>query len=345
MNVSVVGATGYSGMELIRLLANHPSFSLSGVYSSSTAGSRLDSENKQLHGLTQLILKVYDADEIANTSDLVFLALPSGIAKKLVPGLYEKNLKIIDLSGDLRLKGQGEYEKWYKQPAAKAEYVQEAVYGLSEWNRQEIANARLIANPGCYPTASLLALAPLAANGLIESSDIIIDAKSGISGAGKKSTDTTHYAQTNENLSIYKVHKHQHIPEIEQQLRHWDASLEPVMFTTHLVPMTRGIMATIHAKVKKGVTASKIERTLVDHYGDEPFIRLRGDNQFPSTKEVYGTNYCDIGFRMDERTGRVTLVSVIDNLVKGAAGQAVHNANIMMGLEETEGLRLVPVFP
>ncbi|WP_455661690.1 N-acetyl-gamma-glutamyl-phosphate reductase [Pradoshia sp.] len=345
MNVSVVGATGYSGMELIRLLANHPSFTVSGVYSSSTAGSRLDAENKQLHGLTQLVLKEYNADEIADTSDLVFLALPSGIAKDLVPELYEKNVKIIDLSGDLRLKEHGEYEQWYKKPAAKAEYVQEAVYGLSEWNRPNIGKAKLLANPGCYPTATLLALAPLAEQGLIESSDVIVDAKSGISGAGKKSSNATHYAHANENLSIYKVHKHQHIPEIEQQLRHWNSSFEPIMFSTHLVPMTRGIMATIHAKVKKGVTSKEILDAFVQKYEKEPFVRLRGENDFPSTKEVYGTNFCDIGFRIDERTDRVTLVSVIDNLVKGAAGQAVHNANIMMGLKETEGLQLVPVFP
>ena len=345
MNVSVVGATGYSGMELIRLLANHPYFSVSGVYSSSTAGSRLDAENKQLHGLTQLVLKEYNADEIAATSDLVFLALPSGIAKDLVPELFEKDVKIIDLSGDLRLKEHGEYEKWYKKPAAKAEYVQEAVYGLSEWNRQRIAKAKLLANPGCYPTATLLALAPLAEQGLIESSDIIVDAKSGISGAGKNSSGVTHYAHANENLSIYKVHKHQHIPEIEQQLKHWDSSFEPIMFSTHLVPMTRGIMATIHAKVKRGVTSKDMRDAFMQKYEKEPFVRLRGENSFPATKEVYGTNFCDIGFRIDERTNRVTLVSVIDNLVKGAAGQAVHNANIMMGLDETDGLRLVPVFP
>ena len=345
MNVSVVGATGYSGMELIRLLANHPSLSISGVYSSSTAGSRLDSENKQLQGLTQLILKEFNADEIAETSDLVFLALPSGIAKDLVPELYEKDVKIIDLSGDLRLKELGEYEKWYRKSAAKEEYVQEAVYGLSEWNREKIAKAKLLANPGCYPTATLLALAPLAAQGLIESSDVIIDAKSGVSGAGKKASDATHYAHINENLSIYKVHKHQHIPEIEQQLREWDSSFEPVLFSTHLVPMTRGIMATIHAKVKMGVTSRDIEEAFEQKYEKEPFVRLRGENDFPSTKEVYGSNYCDIGFRIDERTNRVTVVSVIDNLVKGAAGQAIHNANIMLGLDETEGLRLVPLFP
>ena len=345
MNVSVVGATGYSGMELIRLLANHPSLSISGVYSSSTAGSRLDAENRQLHGLTELVLKEFDAEEIAHTSELVFLALPSGIAKNLVPELYEKDVKIIDLSGDLRLKEPGEYEKWYKKPEAKPEYVQEAVYGLSEWNRKEIEKAKLIANPGCYPTASLLGLAPLAAQGLIETDDVIVDAKSGISGAGKKTSEAAHYAHANENLSIYKVHQHQHIPEIEQQLKHWDSSFKPIMFTTHLVPMTRGIMATIHAKVKKGVTSKELADAFEQKYGEEAFVRLRGENEFPSTKEVYGSNYCDIGFRLDERTNRVTVVSVIDNLVKGAAGQAVHNANIMMGLDETAGLHFVPMFP
>ena len=345
MNVSVVGATGYSGMELIRMLASHPTFHLTDVYSSSSSGNRLDHENRQHFGLIPHILNEVDPGLIAKKSELVFLALPSGISKKLVPELYEYGVKIIDLSGDLRLKDEALYAEWYKGEPAPKQYLQKSVYGLSEWNRDKIRESRLIANPGCYPTAVLLGLAPLLSNKLIESSDIIIDAKSGVSGAGKKSNDSTHYAHINDNLSIYKVHQHQHIPEIEQQLSEWDSSLDPIMFTTHLAPMTRGIMATIHAKLKPEVTSEEINAAYLQAYEKEYFIRYRGENSFSSTKEVYGSNFCDIGFRIDKRTGRVTIVSVIDNLVKGAAGQAIHNANIMMGLKETEGLGFYPVYP
>ncbi|OCA89987.1 N-acetyl-gamma-glutamyl-phosphate reductase [Pradoshia sp. D12] len=345
MNVSVVGATGYSGMELIRLLSSHPTFHLTAVYSSSSAGNRLDHENRQHFGLIPHVLSEVDPGLIAKQSELVFLAMPSGVSKELVPELYKKGLKIIDLSGDHRLKSGELYEKWYKGSPPSNDLLQNSVYGLSEWNRAAIRESRLIANPGCYPTATLLGLVPLLSNELIESSDIIIDAKSGVSGAGKKSNDSKHYAHVNDNLSIYKVHQHQHIPEIEQQLSEWDSELAPIMFTTHLIPMTRGIMVTMHAKVKPEVTAEHIHNAFLTAYQNEFFIRYRGENSFSSTKEVYGSNFCDIGFRMDERTGRVTVVSVIDNLVKGAAGQAIHNANIMMGLEETEGLRFYPVYP
>ena len=345
MNVSVVGATGYSGMELIRMLSSYPTFRLTAVYSSSSSGNRLDHENRQHFGLVPHILNEVDPGLIAKQSDLVFLALPSGISKKLVPELYEYGVKIIDLSGDHRLKNEELYEKWYKGEPAPGSFLQKSVYGLSEWNRDRIRESRLIANPGCYPTAALLGLAPLLSTELIESSDIIIDAKSGVSGAGKKSNDATHYAHINENLSIYKVHQHQHIPEIEQQLSEWDSSLAPIMFTTHLVPMTRGIMVTMHAKLKSNVTVDHINNAFLQAYENEFFIRYRGENSFSSTKEVYGSNFCDIGFRIDERTGRVTVVSVIDNLVEGAAGRAIHNANIMMGLKETEGLGFYPVYP
>lgn len=345
MNVSVVGATGYSGMELIRLLSSHPTFHLTAVYSSSSAGNRLDHENRQHFGLIPHVLSEVDPGLIAKQSELVFLAMPSGVSKELVPELYKKGLKIIDLSGDHRLKNGELYEKWYEESPPSSDLLQKSVYGLSEWNRAAIRESRLIANPGCYPTATLLGLVPLLSNKLIESSDIIIDAKSGVSGAGKKNNDSKHYAHVNDNLSIYKVHQHQHIPEIEQQLLEWDSELTPIMFTTHLIPMTRGIMVTMHAKVKPEVTAEHIHNAFLTAYQNEFFIRYRGENSFSSTKEVYGSNFCDIGFRMDERTGRVTVVSVIDNLVKGAAGQAIHNANIMMGLEETEGLRFYPVYP
>lgn len=345
MNVSIVGATGYSGMELIRLLHNHPIFHLAGVYSSSQNGTMLDSVNRHLFGLTSNTFQEINSERIAENSELVFLAVPSGISKNLVSDLSQYPIKMIDLSGDLRLKNPADYEKWYGSSAASTLYLEQAVYGLTEWNRERIASANLIANPGCYPTASILAIAPLLKHKLIEATDMIIDAKSGVSGAGKKSNSTTHFAHVDENLSIYKVHKHQHIPEIEQTLLEYEPELKPIMFTTHLIPMTRGIMATIHVKAKPKVRVSDIEECFQNEYDKELFIRIRPYGEFPATKEVYGTNLCDIGFRLDDRTGWLTIVSVIDNLVKGAAGQAIQNANLMFNIDESTGLSHFPIYP
>jgi len=286
-----------------------------------------------------------DAAEIASRADVVFTATPSGVSAKIVPQMLEAGLKVIDLSGDFRLRDGAEYEEWYKHPAPGNDYLQQAVYGLCELNGEHVAGVNLVSNPGCYSTATLLGLIPAIEAGWIKHESIIVDAKSGVSGAGRGINLTVHYSEINENFKAYKVNKHQHIPEIEQTLT--DIAGEKVMitFTTHLVPMTRGIMSTMYA----GMNDKYSEQDFVDlyrkYYTGRPFVRIRNAGILPATKEVSGSNYCDIGFATDARTGRVTIVSVIDNIVKGAAGQAIQNLNLMMGWEETLGLGYTPVYP
>ena len=290
-------------------------------------------------------LEEIDAEKIAKTSDIVFLATPSGVSSKLISDFSELNIKVIDLSGDLRLQTPGEYETWYKKRSAPQHMIEKAVYGLTEWNEEEIGQADFIANPGCYPTATLLGLAPLFTEGWATGEDVIIDAKSGVSGAGKSLSAITHYSEMNENFKIYKVNQHQHIPEVEQQLKRWFSDTKPISFNTHLVPMTRGIMATMYVKVNRQTTTAEVRDLYETVYANHPFVRVQPLGKFPSTKQVYGSNFCDIGVDYDERTGKVVIVSVIDNIVKGAAGQAIQNANIMMGLEETAGLWSAPLYP
>ncbi|MFJ7976072.1 N-acetyl-gamma-glutamyl-phosphate reductase [Peribacillus sp. NPDC096379] len=343
MNVSIVGATGYGGLELIRLLKNHPNMKIASLHTSSKFDRKIsESHTHLLH--EDFVLEEINPEKIADKSDIVFLATPSGVSAELVSAFSQVNVKVIDLSGDLRLKTPGEYEKWYKKTAAPQKIIDSAVYGLTEWNAQHIKEANVIANPGCYPTATLLGLAPLFTEGLV-AGDVIVDAKSGVSGAGKSPSDMTHFSDMNENFKIYKVHEHQHIPEIEQQLSVWSQKIEPITFTTHLVPMTRGIMATMYVKVNKRISTQELYDLYQTTYNSHPFVRIQRAGQFPVTKQVYGSNFCDIGMAYDERTGKVTIVSVIDNLVKGAAGQAIQNANIMMGLEETAGLSTIPIYP
>jgi N-acetyl-gamma-glutamyl-phosphate reductase len=251
----------------------------------------------------------------------------------------------VDLSGDLRLRNTDDYQKWYKKEPVSSDLVNKFVYGLSEWNRENIEKANWISNPGCYPTATLLGLAPVVQENLVKPDSIIIDAKSGISGAGRTPSRGTMLAEMNENFKIYKVNEHQHIPEIEQQLTDWNSEIEPVTFSTHLLPTNRGIMATIYATLKEKNSTNQIYELFKTAYKGHPFVRVRPINTFPAIKEVTGSNYCDIGVHVDERTGRLTIVSVIDNLMKGAAGQAVQNANIMSGLDETTGLNFLPLYP
>ncbi|MGG4267012.1 N-acetyl-gamma-glutamyl-phosphate reductase [Peribacillus simplex] len=345
MNVSIVGATGYGGVELIRFLNNHPQFKIKSLHTSSQFGRYLYEENSHLMHMKDKLEQI-DPEAIAKKSDIVFLATPSGVSSQLISEFLDFDIKVIDLSGDLRLQTPGEYEHWYKKPAAPQHIIEEAVYGLAEWNAEAIRQATIVANPGCYPTASLLGLAPLFTEGLAgAAAEVIIDAKSGVSGAGKSLSSGTHYSEMNENFKIYKVNQHQHIPEIEQQLGRWSSDLQPITFNTHLVPMTRGIMATMYIKVNRETSNVELKDLYETVYEKHSFVRVQPLDHFPSTKQVYGSNFCDIGVTYDERTGRVTVVSVIDNLVKGAAGQAIQNANILMGLEETAGLWNSPLYP
>lgn len=344
MKVSIIGTTGYGGVELLRILNQHPVFQIHSIHS--TRGEiPIWEEYPHLYGILNERIQVIDFDQIGEESDLVFLATPSGVSRKLVKELANKDVKIIDLSGDHRLQNSLDYSQWYKLEPAEDVVVDQAVYGLSEWNEHDIESASLIANPGCYATAALLGLGPVAKEELIEPDTIIIDGKSGTSGAGKSLTKGSLYAEVNENFKIYKVNEHQHTPEIEQQLRSWNKHTKPITFSTHLLPITRGITTTIYARLKTNWSTEQLLELYRETYNKHPFIRIRPLGNFPAVKEVAGSNYCDIGLHVDERTGRVTIVSVIDNLMKGAAGQAVQNANILYGLDQTSGLDFMPLYP
>ncbi|MGG1518895.1 N-acetyl-gamma-glutamyl-phosphate reductase [Paenibacillus oryzisoli] len=345
VRAAIIGATGYGGAEVIRLLQAHPYAHITSVISTSNAGAPLADHFPHLQEVVVDVLDALDVDLIAGKADVVFLATPAGVSAELSPKLLAAGLKVIDISGDLRLKSGSEYEQWYKKPAASADMLERSVYGLCEVFGDEVKGQDLIANPGCYPTATLLGLIPAVEAGWIDPSTIIIDAKSGVSGAGRGVGLGTHYAEVNENFSAYKINKHQHIPEIEQALSRVAGKPVVTTFTTHLVPMTRGIMSTMYATIQGEHGAQDFIDKYKAYYEGRKFVRIRQAGKTPATKEVAGSNYCDIGFAVDERTNRVTIVSVIDNVVKGAAGQAIQNLNLMYGWDETTGLLFSPVFP
>ncbi|MBS4203477.1 N-acetyl-gamma-glutamyl-phosphate reductase [Lederbergia citrea] len=344
MKAGIVGATGYGGAELLRILHSHPEFQIGALYTSSQQGEAIQNHYPHLTENFPQVLEEINPVQMAKEMDVIFLAVPSGIASKLAPQILDEGCAVVDLSGDFRLKNSADYEDWYHKKAGPEEWIEKAVYSLPELNRASIKGARFISNPGCYPTATLLGLAPLIKEELLVEGSIIVDAKSGVSGAGQSPSLSTIYSELNENLKIYKVNEHQHIPEIEQMLKIMGYS-SPITFQTHLVPMTRGIMATIYGSIKTNITENDLWNLYAEYYRDEPFVRVRGKGNFPATKEVAASNYCDIGVAFDERTKRATIVSVIDNLMKGAAGQAIQNANIMFGFDETTGLNFSPVYP
>jgi len=344
LKVAIIGATGYSGVELIRLLLKHPHVQIQSIISGSQSGIELTEIYPHLKGILQETLTDLDVERISNEVDLVFFATPSGVSRDSLPQFMERGVKCIDISGDFRLPAE-EYEKWYKHEPADSKYLAQAVYGLSEIYPEKIKNASYIANPGCYPTATLLGLIPALEKGLISSHSIIIDGKSGVSGAGRKASLATHYVETNENVRAYKLGAHQHIPEIEQTLSDISKEKVTVTFSTHLIPMTRGIMCTMYADLNQTVSTAEVIRIYQEYYQDHPFVRIRPEGTWPATKDVYGSNYCDIGFMADPRTNRLTIVSVIDNVVKGAAGQAIQNLNLMNGWDIQTGLEFTPVYP
>lgn len=345
LRVAIVGSTGYGGVELIRLLQAHPYIEITSVISSSSSGVPISDGFPHLTNIVAKNLDGVDPGEIAQAADLVFTATPSGVSAKLVPELLAAGLKVIDLSGDFRLKDGAAYEQWYKHPAPSSELLEKAVYGLCEVFGEEVKGVDFISNPGCYPTATLLGLIPAISAGWIDPATLIIDAKSGVSGAGRGTSLMTHFAEINENFKAYKVNKHQHIPEIEQVLSQVSGEPVTVTFTTHLVPMTRGIMSTMYATLKGPYTEEDFIGLYREYYKDRSFVRIRDNGVWPATKEVSGSNYCDIGFAVDARTNRLTVIAVIDNVVKGAAGQAIQNLNLMMGWEESLGLTFTPVYP
>lgn len=345
LRAAIIGSTGYGGVELIRLLLQHPQVEIAAVLSSSSAGEPLTASYPHLQEIYTGTLESIDPASLKGKVDVIFAATPAGVVAKLAPQFLEVGLTLIDLSGDFRLKDGEAYSTWYKHQPAPAALLDEALYGLPELKEGERRQTRLLSNPGCYPTAAILGLAPAIAAGWIDPSTIIIDAKSGVSGAGRGASLGTHYSELNENFKAYKVNQHQHIPEIEQALGWVAGKPVQVTFTTHLVPMTRGIMCTSYATQVEHHSAAEWVALYNEYYAGRPFVRVRPAGALPATKEVWGSNYCDIGLAPDPRTGRLTVVSVIDNLVKGAAGQAIQNLNLLMGWDEDLGLRLAPVYP
>jgi N-acetyl-gamma-glutamyl-phosphate reductase len=345
LRVAIIGSTGYGGVELIRLLLQHPNVNITSVISSSQAGTPIADAYPHLCEIVVDTLDGVDIELIRSKADVVFAATPNGVSSGLVPQLLDAGLKVIDLSGDFRLKSSDAYERWYKHEPAQASYVERAVYGLSEIYAEEVRGASFVSNPGCYATAASLGLIPIVAAEWIDPNSIIIDAKSGVSGAGRGLSMGVHFSETNENFKAYKVNSHQHTPEIEQTLSQQSGKDIKVTFTPHLVPMTRGIMCTMYGTLIESVSNDDLIDLYRRFYDGRPFVRIRDEGKLPTTKEVWGSNYVDMGFSIDNRTGRVTIITVEDNLVKGAAGQAIQNLNLMMGWDESVGLLMAPVYP
>lgn len=341
--VAVIGATGYTGSELVRLLLGHPRAELVAITSESRAGEPFSAVHPAFGGLCDLPLRRME-EVPALKPDLVFLALPHTVSMDAAARLRPEGIPIVDLSADYRLAGPDAYAAWYGTEHRDPEGFAHAVYGLPERHREAIRSARLVANPGCYPTATILALAPLVEAGWVDG-PLVADAKSGVSGAGVKPKETTHYANVADNFRAYGVAGHRHTAEIEEQLSLAGGAPVTVQFTPHLLPVDRGILSTVYARPREGagLTAERLADRYREAYAEEPFVRLRAEP--PSLKDVRASNHVDLHPVYDERTGMVLVLSAIDNLVKGAAGQAVQNMNLMLGFAETDGLRLVPLAP
>ncbi|MBS3899113.1 MAG: N-acetyl-gamma-glutamyl-phosphate reductase [Dethiobacter sp.] len=337
-NVAIIGATGYTGREVAGILARHPYARPHYLTSESFAGQRLDQVYPQFRSLLELPLEKPEMKKVAEC-DFIFSALPHGHAMETVPELLATGKKVVDLSGDFRLKDLSLYPKWYGYEHRHPKLLARSIYGLPEVNRAVTRQADLVANPGCYPTSILLALKPLLLEGVVETTDIIVDAKSGVSGAGRSPQLPFHFPECTENFKAYKVAAHQHTPEIEQELSALAGRQLKITFTPHLVPMIRGIFSTCYLRVKEGCTEDTLWEVYNKHYAGEQFVRLLQAPRVPETKFVSGSNFCDLSFRLDKRTNRLIVLSAIDNLIKGAAGQAVQNMNIMLGLPEECGLK------
>lgn len=342
--VSIAGASGYTGFELIRLLSGHPRVRLSAITSRANQGERLGDVYPAFRGSGDLSFEDTDPDVLTREAQLVFTALPHHAAMDIVPSLLDRGVKVVDLSADFRFRDASVYEAWYQKHSAP-HLLGEAVYGLPELYRQRIAAARLVGNPGCYPTSVILACAPLLRARLIVAETIIADAKSGVSGAGRGLALTTHYCEVNDGFRAYKVAEHRHTPEMEQELSLLAGKPVRINFTPHLVPMSRGILSTVYAQLEPGVNERHVADAFHAFYEAARFVRLSPLGQFPTTLQVRGSNYCDLAWKVDPRTGRVIVISVIDNLTRGASGQAVCNMNLMLGFPEDCGLEAAPWQP
>ena len=345
IKVGIIGATGYAGAELVRILTGHKNAQIEWYGSRSYIDQKYADVYRNMFQIVDDTCMDDNMEELASRVDVIFTATPQGLCASLVnEGILSKT-KVIDLSADFRLKDVSVYEEWYKIEHKAPQFLEEAVYGLCEVNREAVKKARLVANPGCYTTCSILTAYPLAKEGLIDMDSLIIDAKSGTSGAGRGAKLPNLFCEVNENIKAYGVATHRHTPEIEEQLGYAAGKKVTLSFTPHLVPMNRGILATEYASLTRKVTTEEIKAVYDKYYGDEKFVRVLEPGVCPETKWVEGSNYVDIGFKIDPRTNLIIMMGAIDNLVKGAAGQAVQNMNLMFGERESEGLELVPMFP
>ena len=345
IKVGIIGATGYAGGELVRLLLGHKEAEIKWYGSRSYVDQKYAKVYQNMFQLVDDRCLDDNMEEMAKQVDVIFTATPQGLCASLVNDDILNKVKVIDLSADFRIKDAAVYEEWYGIEHKAKQYLDEAVYGLCEINREAVKKARLVANPGCYPTCSILSIYPLLKEGLIDPSTVIIDAKSGTSGAGRGAKVDNLFCEVNENIKAYGVATHRHTPEIEQELSLAAGEPVTISFTPHLVPMQRGILVTAYASLKREVTWEEVKAVYDRYYDKERFVRVLDQDVCPQTRWVEGSNYVDVGFKIDPRTKRIIMMGAIDNLVKGAAGQAVQNMNLMFGEEETEGLNLVPMFP
>lgn len=341
IRVGIVGSTGYGGCELVRFLLTHKEVEIKWVSSRTYTDEEYSDVYKSYFTLLDQKCVDENIEKYLDDVDVVFFATPQGVCAKMINDEVLSKVKVIDLSADYRIKNVDTYEQWYQIEHASPNYIAEAVYGLCEINRDDIKNARLIANPGCYPTCSILSIYPLAKAGLIDMDTLIVDAKSGVSGAGRSAKVQNLYCEVNESIKAYGVASHRHTPEIEEQLGYASNQSVVLNFTPHLVPMNRGILITAYAKLKAGVTANQVADAY-KIYDNEYFVRVLKKEVLPEVRNVRASNFVDINYKIDNRTNRVIMMGAMDNLVKGAAGQAIQNMNIMFGLYEKEGLLLAP---
>lgn len=345
IKAGIIGSTGYAGGELVRILTAHKEVQIVWYGSRSYIDQKYADVYRNFFQIVDAACMDDNMEELANQVDVIFTATPQGFCASLITEEILSKTRVIDLSADFRIKDVETYEEWYHISHKSPQFLEEAVYGLCEINREKIKDARLVANPGCYTTCSILAVYPLAKEGLIDMKTLIIDAKSGTSGAGRGAKVPNLFCEVNENIKAYAVGGHRHTPEIEEQLGYAANETVTLSFTPHLVPMNRGILVTAYADLKAGVTEEQVRAAYQSCYEGEPFIRLLDSGTYPETRWVEGSNYVDLDVQVDPRTNRVIMMGAIDNLVKGAAGQAVQNMNLLFGLDETEGLELIPMVP
>ncbi len=341
--VAVIGATGYTGLELLRLLHLHPLVEVEVITSESYRGKPYSEVFPGMKGICDSVLEDVKAEELAKRVDVAFVCLPHGASMEKVVELVDRGVRVIDLSGDFRFKDVSVYELWYKVTHIAPHLLEDAVYGIPEIFRDRIPSAKIVANPGCYATSVILALYPLLSKGFV-SGLVVADCKSGVTGAGRKLSQRTHFPECNESFMAYSVSGHRHNPEMEEVLKRATGVDVRILFTPHLVPMNRGILSTIYIELAESIGLSEVEEAYREVYEREPFVRVYPAGVLPTTKDVRGTNYCDIGFVYREDVKRLIVVSAIDNLVKGASGQAIQNMNLMLGIDETAGLNLAPIW-